>query len=107
MTITQDARCECLLVAAALVCLVGYSQAAIAQDTLGNVLTDFNSKVTLAIGTNAGGGTLSGGTTVAASGGLAVFDSLRINKPGVGYTLTATTTASGVAAATSSPFTIF
>jgi len=79
----------------------------IAQDTLGNVLTDFNSKVTLAIGTNAGGGTLSGGTTVAASGGLAVFDSLRINKPGVGYTLTATTTASGVAAATSSPFTIF
>ncbi len=79
----------------------------IAQDTLGNVLTDFNSSVTLAIGINPGGGTLSGRTTVAASGGLAVFDSLRIDKPGVGYTLTATTTVSGVAAAISTPFTIF
>ena len=79
----------------------------IAQDTLGNVLTDFNSSVTLAIGINPGGGTLSGRTTVAASGGLAVFDSLRIDKPAVGYTLTATTTVSGVAAAISTPFTIF
>ena len=78
----------------------------IAQDTLGNVLTGFNSNVTIAIGTNPGGGTLSGVTTVAASGGLAVFDSLRIDKPGVGYTLTATTTA-GAVSATSSPFTIF
>ncbi len=79
----------------------------IAQDTLGNVLTDFNSNVTLAIGINPGGGTLSGRTTVAASGGLAVFDSLRIDKPGAGYTLTATTTVSGVSAAISFPFTIF
>jgi len=79
----------------------------IAQDTLGNVLTGFNSNVTLAIGTNPASGTLSGRTTVAASGGLAVFDSLRIDKPGVGYTLTATTTVSGVSAAISSPFTIF
>jgi len=79
----------------------------IAQDTLGNVLTGFNSNVTLAIGTNPASGTLSGRTTVAASGGLAVFDSLRIDKPGVGYTLTATTTVSGVSPAISSPFTIF
>jgi len=79
----------------------------IAQDTLGNVLTGFNSNVTLAIDGNPAGGTLSGRTTVAASGGLAVFDSLRIDKPGVGYTLTATTTVSGVSPAISSPFTIF
>jgi len=79
----------------------------IAQDTLGNVLTGFNSNVTLAIGTNPASGTLSGRTTVAASGGLAAFDSLRIDKPGAGYTLTATTTVSGVSAAISSPFTIF
>src|SRR5437763_87280 len=43
----------------------------IAQDTLGNVLTDFNSNVTLAINGNPAGGTLSGRMTVAASGGLA------------------------------------
>ena len=79
----------------------------IAQDTLGNVLTGFNSNVTLAIDGNPAGGTLSGRTTVVASGGLAVFDSLRIDKPGVGYTLTATTTVSGVSPAISSPFTIF
>src|SRR5438067_13547096 len=47
----------------------------VAQDTLGNVLTDFNSTVTLAIRTNPDSGRLSGRTTVAASGGVAIFDS--------------------------------
>src|SRR5216117_3967801 len=79
----------------------------VVQDTLGTVLDSFNSSVTVAIGTNPGGGKLSGRTTVAASGGLAIFDSLIIDKPGIGYTLTATTTVNGIAAATSSPFSIF
>src|SRR5213083_244753 len=47
----------------------------VVQDTLGNVLATFNSNVTLAIGTNPDSGKLSGTTTVAASGGVAIFDS--------------------------------
>ena len=38
--------------------------------------------VTVAIGTNAGGGTLSGTKTVAASGGVATFNTLSIDKIG-------------------------
>src|SRR5207247_1476800 len=52
------------------------------------VITDA-SNVTVAIGTNAGGGTLSGTVTVAASGGIATFSTLSIDKVGTGYTLTA------------------
>src|SRR5262249_58736689 len=44
----------------------------------------------VAIGANAGGGTLSGTTTVAASGGIATFSTLSIDKTGTGYTLAAT-----------------
>ena len=41
----------------------------------------------MAIGTNPGGGTLSGTTTVAAVAGVATFSNLSINKAGTGYTL--------------------
>src|SRR5207253_6882269 len=58
----------------------------IAQDTLGNVLTGFNSNVTLAIGTNPARVTLSGRARVAALGGLAVFESVGIDKGGGGCT---------------------
>lgn len=63
--------------------------------------------VQVAIGSNPGGGTLSGATTaVTGSDGVAVFASLSINSPGTGYTLVAT--ASGpFAAATSVPFRVF
>src|SRR5207237_1144191 len=44
---------------------------------------------TVAIGTNPGGGTLSGTTTVAAVSGVATFSNLSIDKVGTGYTLTA------------------
>jgi len=76
----------------------------IAQDTLGHVLTNFTEDVTTTLGANPGGGRLSGRTTVAASGGLAIFDSLRIDKPGTGYTLVATAT--GLRSATSNLFTV-
>jgi hypothetical protein len=61
--------------------------------------------VTVAIGTNPGSGTLSGtlaGTTN--SSGVVTFAGLSINKSGVGYTLTATST--GLTSATSGTFTI-
>src|SRR6185295_4677299 len=45
--------------------------------------------VTVAIGTNPGGGTLSGTTTVSAVSGVASFSNLSIDKSGAGYTLTA------------------
>ena len=75
-----------------------------ALDGLGNVATSFTGNVTVAIGVNPGGGTLSGTKTIAAVAGVATFSTLSIDKAGVGYTLGAS--ASGVSGATSSAFTI-
>lgn len=60
------------------------------QDLLGNTKTTETKNVTIAIGTNPGSGTLSGTATVAAVNGIATFTDLSINRPGTGYTLTAT-----------------
>ena len=57
------------------------------------------------IGTNVGGGTLTGGTAVAVIAGVATFSGLSINKAGTGYTLTASSTPT-YAPATSSAFDI-
>jgi hypothetical protein len=75
------------------------------QDTYGNVITsDSTDQVTVAIGTNPGGGTLSGTTTVTVTNGVATFSNLSINQLGNGYTLTAT---SGIlTSATSAAFNI-
>src|SRR5439155_41642 len=61
-----------------------------ARDARGNTVPGFTGNVTLAIGTNPGGGTLSGTTTVALASGVARFPGLGIDKSGTGYTLTAT-----------------
>src|SRR5439155_1890730 len=59
-------------------------------DQYGNVVTaDSSDQVTMAIGANAGNGTLNGTTTVTVSGGVATFSNLSINNAGNGYTLTA------------------
>src|SRR5207302_10919517 len=63
----------------------------------------FTGSVTVALGTNPGGSTLSGTTTVAAVNGVATFLDLSLNKTGTGYWLTATATGLN---ATSSGFTI-
>jgi hypothetical protein len=75
-----------------------------ALDASGNLATAFTGNVTIAIGANPSGGTLSGTTTVGAVGGVATFSNLRIDRAGSGYTLVAT--ASGLTSATSNPFTI-
>ena len=75
-----------------------------AVDNAGTTVTSFTGNVTLAIGTNPSGGTLSGTTTVAAVGGVATFSNLRIQQAGAGYTLAATST--GLTGATSAPFSI-
>src|SRR5207247_393619 len=74
------------------------------RDAWGNAVPGFAGSVTVAIGTNPAGGTLSGSTTVVAVGGVATFSSLGVDRSGSGYTLTARAT--GPAGATSVPFTI-
>src|SRR6185295_16654438 len=76
----------------------------VVQDAFGNTVTSSSASVTLAIGNNPGGGTLSGTTTVAATSGVATFSNLSINKAGIGYTLVASSP--GLISATSNPFDI-
>jgi len=57
-------------------------------DQNGSVMTTDNTDVlTLALGTNPGGGTLSGTLTLTVSAGVATFSNLSIDKAGSGYTL--------------------
>ncbi|HEY7684615.1 MAG TPA: hypothetical protein VH833_00785, partial [Gemmatimonadales bacterium] len=75
-----------------------------AQDAQSNPTPAFVGPVTIVIGANPGGGTLSGGGPINAIAGVATFPALSINKPGTGYTLSAT---SGVlTAATSATFNV-
>ena len=75
------------------------------QDYLGNTITSSSASVTLAIGTNVGGGTLTCTTNpVTATSGVATFAGCKINLIGTGYTLTAT--AAGMTAATSNTLNI-
>lgn len=73
-----------------------------AQDPSGNTVTDFNGYVTLALGTNPSAGVLYGTVTAAAVAGVATFDNLKLDRPGIGYTIAALTP--GLAGATSTAF---
>ena len=76
------------------------------EDANGNVETaDGTTQVTLAIGTNPGGGTLGGGAATTVSSGVATFAGLSIDAIGIGYTLTASSSPS-YTGAPSSAFTI-
>jgi hypothetical protein len=59
-----------------------------AYDAYGNTATSFGGSMTMAIGHNPSGGTLSGTKTVTASNGVATFSNLQIDRAGNGYTLT-------------------
>ena len=74
------------------------------QDANGNTVTTSSATVTMAFGANPGAGTLSGTVAVAASGGLATFSDLSINKSANNYSLAASST--GLAGATSSTFNV-
>ena len=73
------------------------------RDSLNNLVKTFTDNVTITIGTNPSGGTLSGTTTVAAIAGIASFGDLSINLAGVGYRLVASATGLAI---TSNSFTI-
>jgi hypothetical protein len=75
-----------------------------ARDAQGTPVPTFTGDVSVALGNNPGGATLTGTTTVAAVGGQASFDDLSLDKVGAGYTLAFTAT--GLATATSAPFAI-
>jgi uncharacterized protein YjdB len=74
------------------------------QDATGGRPKGQPAGITLAIGTNPGGGTLSGTLTEATVNGLATFTGLAIDRSGTGYTLTASAT--GLTGATSDAFNI-
>jgi hypothetical protein len=75
------------------------------QDAGGNTVTGSSASVTLAIGTNPGGGTLTCTTNPqSASSGVDTFAGCKIDKAGNGYTLMAAS--SGLTSATSNTFNI-
>jgi alpha-tubulin suppressor-like RCC1 family protein len=74
------------------------------QDIGGNTVTAGNVSITMSIGANAGGGTLSGTTTVAAVNGVATFTDLSIDNSGERYQLQAA--ASDLTSVTSVAFSV-
>ncbi len=75
-----------------------------AQDAAGHVVTTFAGDVTIALGANPGGATLSGTTTVKAVAGVATFSDLKVNRPGAGYTFVIS--ASDLTSATTAAFSV-
>jgi hypothetical protein len=74
------------------------------QDANGKLVSTATDSITLAIGTNPGGSSLGGTSTVAAVGGEATFSNVSVEKVGTGYTLTASS--GSLTSATSSAFNI-
>ena len=75
-----------------------------ARDAQGTLVPTFTGNVTIAVGNNPGGASLSGTVTVAAVGGQATFPDLSLDKAGAGYTLQAA--AASLTGATSATFNV-
>lgn len=75
-----------------------------AVDDSGQLDGSFISNITIGIGTNPGGATLSGTTVIAAIAGSAIFGDLSLDQAGTGYTLVAT--AAGLTPDTSTTFNV-
>jgi hypothetical protein len=74
------------------------------EDALGNLVSGATTPVTISLGANPGTATLSGTKTVSASGGIATFSNLSLDRPGTGYTLSAS--GSGLSGDASSAFNV-
>jgi hypothetical protein len=57
------------------------------EDRHGNIVTRFHGSLSISMGSNPGGATLGGTLTANASGGVALFSGLTLNRPDAGYTL--------------------
>ncbi|HKS05532.1 MAG TPA: hypothetical protein VJR92_04390 [Gemmatimonadaceae bacterium] len=75
-----------------------------ALDGQGATVTSFTGPITLALGANPGGATLSGTLTVNAVAGIATFNNVRLNRNAAAYTLVASSPS--LTNATSSGFTV-
>src|SRR6185437_4496213 len=76
----------------------------VVTDSSGNPVPSYSGSVSIALGANATGATLSGTNAATAVNGVAMFPGLSIDKAGTGYTLRAG--ASGLTGATSASFQI-
>lgn len=74
------------------------------EDAQGTLVSSATNNVTIALGANPGSASLSGTKTVAASGGIATFSNLSLDRPGTGYTLSAS--ASGLSGDVSNAFNV-
>jgi hypothetical protein len=68
----------------------GFGLVALAEDPFGNVDTQYGGTVNLALASNPGGAKLGGALGVTASGGVATFSGLTLDRGGTGYTLVLT-----------------
>jgi hypothetical protein len=75
-------------------------------DADGVLIPSSTAPVTLTIGVNPGLAALSGITSQSASGGIATFPTLSLDRTGLDYTLVATTTTASIDPGTSDPFDI-
>jgi hypothetical protein len=82
----------------------GLSAQVILEDAFGNVVPSNATAVTLALGSNPGGSTLSGFLTVNTLNGVAGFAGLSLNFAGAGYTFIASSP--GLPSLTSNPFNV-
>ena len=83
--------------------VISPSVAVMVQDTYGNTVTaDNTTEVTIAIGSNPGGSTLSGTLTRIATAGVVSFNNLSLEKAAAGYILSGSAT--GLASALSASF---
>ncbi len=76
----------------------------IAVDSIGRVLGEFSGAVSMTLGSGESGGSVSGTTSVTASGGLAIFPRLVVSQAGR-YTLIAS--APGLVSVSSTTFSVF
>jgi virginiamycin B lyase len=80
----------------------GFGLTVAVENSAGQVDSAFSGTITVAIGNNAGAGTLSGTISLPASGGVATFSGLSLNAAGNGYTLVVSS--AGVISATTNSF---
>ena len=81
---------------------VGFGFEVEALDASGNLVTNYTGTVTAALSPNPGNATLSGSLSAVASGGLATFTGLVVDKAGMPYTIVAAAT--GLTSGTTSDF---
>ena len=82
----------------------GFGLVVTAEDPFDNVDTNFVGSVAVALLNNPGVATLGGTVSVTAQNGVATFSGLTLNEPGIGYTLSVSS--SGLTAATTSAFNV-